>query len=132
MMTIPTNNTEANSCVSVSEDGNFVAFGYSNGQIWVYDVKNLTTLWCSDAIQERIICLILSSDNEQIFALGKSGTIYTFNTEGMIIPARTDEEVTSHWQRLVEEASAKNELAYNIGISNIPPQQFGLTTDNKK
>ena len=132
ILTVPANKTEATSSVSVSDDGDFVAYGYPNGQIWVFDVKNLTALWSSTKIQEGIINLRFSSNNDQIFALGKSSTIYTLDTEGMIKTARTDEEVTNHWLRLVNKATKINESAYNLGISNIAPENFGHKQNNIK
>lgn len=69
--------TAANSAVSVSEDGGYVAFGNDDGRITIRSVSTLLPVWNNKDIKEGIVALSFSDDGKTLLALGSSGTVHT-------------------------------------------------------
>ena len=42
----------SNTAVAVSQGGDFVAYGYPDGQVWIWDVRVQNTLWADHSIAE--------------------------------------------------------------------------------
>jgi WD40 repeat protein len=113
----------SNTSVAVSPDGKFVAFGYPNGNISVFDVNTLNLIWTSNSIPDTVVAISFSDDNERIYALGASGTIFTLETGGVnCVPKK--EQIVDYWQIYVKRAESINRQMYDMGLSSIPPDSF--------
>ncbi len=69
--------TAANSAVSVSEDGGYVAFGNDDGRITIRSVSTLLPVWINRDVKEGIVALSFSEDGRTLYALGNSGTVHS-------------------------------------------------------
>ena len=116
-------NVVSTTAVAVSPDENFVAFAYPDGQIWIYDVRAMNALWADRSIAEPVITLSFSADSDTVYALGSSGTIYSFCIEA-VWPVPSAEYTVYFWQLYVNRAVEKHRQMYDLGLSYITPCSF--------
>ena len=110
-------NTLSNSAVALSRDEDFVAFGSPDGQITVWDTVAMFMVWTSSAINEVVIDISFSSDNETLYVLGRSGTLYELETGGLYT-MRTEREREAFMERLLAQAMAIIGYQYELGLTH--------------
>lgn len=108
--------TLSNSAVALTQDENFVAFGSPDGQITIWDTVAMYMVWTSSAINEAVIDISFSYNNERLYALGRSGTVYTLDTSGLHT-MRTSSARTAYMNRLIASAMAILQHQYDLGLS---------------
>ena len=70
------NQVAANSAVAVSDNEEFVAFGYPDGSISIYETEHMYLAGELNGAGEYVAALYFSNNGEKLYALGQSGTIY--------------------------------------------------------
>ena len=115
----------SNTSVTVSHDGNYVAFGYPSGQVRVFEVRCMSMLWKNDSIAESVCALSFSGDDKSIHALGASGTLYTLKAENLAVVPEED-QLTAYWQGYIDKAVDKHQSMYALGLTYITPDSFIL------
>lgn len=88
---------DANTAVALSGDGAYVAFGYPNGNIRVYEEADMYLVYERQCIGEAVSALRFSEDGRTICILGESGNICKtemnryelFSGEESVLPAWT-------------------------------------------
>ena len=112
----------SNTSVAVSSDGEFVAYGYPNGQICVWESKEMWVSWYDQSIPESITALAISPDNMLIYALGASGTVYTLETGGLSLVPEEAEQRQAYWQTYSDRAYETGSLMYDLKLTCIHPE----------
>lgn len=107
-------------CVDVSDDGNFVAFGAANGSILVYDTTALMNVMLSTTIAEQIVDVEISHDLKSIYALGKSGMVYSVDAKNKLVPGLND-KLLSYWNDVKKESYEIQKSMYDMGLSYYAP-----------
>lgn len=108
----------SNTSVSVSDDGEFVAFGYPNGKVTVWSVDTLNLLYSNWTVAEQIIAVRFGDDC--LYGFGKSGTVYRFDFQGLVqmIDANT---VYSYWNDYLKAAAKIHQRMYELKLTYISP-----------
>ena len=110
-------NTLSNSAVALSQNEDFVAFGSPDGQITIWDTVSMFMIWTSSAINEVVIDISFSTDNEILYVLGRSGTMYELETGGLYT-VRTERERDAFMERLLAQAMAIIGYQYELGLTH--------------
>ena len=70
------NQVASNSAVAVTENEDFVAYGYPDGSISIYETEHMYLAGELNGAGEYVAALYFSDDGKNLYALGQSGTIY--------------------------------------------------------
>lgn len=105
------NRVAANTAVAISEDENYVVFGYPNGVIRVYEVEHMYLACEKTVTDESISAIRISPDNSVINVLGESGNIYS------VLFRHYDENVSlevmkNNWVQMQEDLKNKVDTYY--------------------
>ena len=101
--------------VTVTEGGDYVAYGNAGGAVYLWDVGAMEQVWNGHCVPESIVRLSFSSDLEALFALGSSGTIYEMDLTGVLtecVPA----EPESIWRMHTQKADKIIQNMYDLGL----------------
>ena len=109
----------SNTCVAVSEDGGFVAYGFPNGKVTVWSTDTLNELYECRPAAEQLIALRFEDDG--LYALGRSGTVYRAEFDGLVRPVK-QETVWEYWNAYAEKAAAIHRRMYELGLTYITPK----------
>lgn len=109
--------TDSNTAVAISPDGRFVAFGYANGTVRVYDSDQLTLLFEHNGIGESISALRFSDDDSMVYMLGSSGNLYYGKFPDYVVSYNPESKQS--WEALVNSLTQKK----NTYISGIQSNQ---------
>lgn len=113
---LPNDDTTASvTAVTVSDGGNFVALGHPNGRITVWDVFGLNLLQILDTVREPVYELRFSADNQRLYSLGESGTLYTQELT-TLMPVRTEADALNFINTLTSKADALLHRLYEMGL----------------
>lgn len=115
----------ANSAIAVSNSEDYVAIGFDNGNIVIYTLKGHYPVWMNSQIKEGILDISFDTDDESIYALGKSGTVYREKLGKQI----TDCKATDNDSQVRELQRQAEELYYHmssLGLTDISEDEFYL------
>ncbi len=106
----------SNLSTAVSEDGEFVAFGYPNGRIAVWSVRSLHCLVRDRAAAEAIIAVRFGA--QCVYGLGTSGTVYTFDFDGLVRPVEENNS-KEYWAAYLLKAKQIHERLFALKLTAI-------------
>ena len=110
--------------VTVSKDGEYVAYGNDNGVITVWDIDGLIPVLINSEIKEGIISLTFTGD-KNIVALGKSGTIYNVKLDPQVTECNgSDQEAQFGFLR--QQCRDIYDRLWNLGLTDISEEQYTL------
>ena len=109
----------SNTSVAVSENGEFVAYGFPNGRITVWSTDVLNLLYESRVAAEPLIALRFGGDG--IYALGASGTVYRAEFDGLVRKVE-QETYMDYWNAYAEKAAGIHRRMYELGLTYITPR----------
>ena len=106
---------DANTAVALSGDGAYVAFGYPDGTVRIYDQEHMYLLFESKCVGESVSALHFGSDNAVLHILGSTGTVYARQLSEFIKPEDLD-SMRANWQNAIRRLDGMRE-AYYGGIT---------------
>lgn len=112
----------SSTAVALSPDGQFVAFGYPNGQVCVWDASAMNLVWSGHHISESICALALSAEG-QVHALGASGSLYALDA-GPLAAVPGEDGAAEYWKRYTDEALEIHRKMVDLGLTCIAPEAF--------
>lgn len=89
--------------VAVTADGEYAAFGNPNGAIYIYDLSAVCQVWDVKGITEPVIDMLFSKDAACLYALGRSGTVYSVDMKG-VFDKITPQNSKGIWKMLTERS----------------------------
>lgn len=104
----------SNTAVAVSEDDEYVAFGYPDGSIRVFETVSMQLVEEKRCLGEAVSALKFSGDGSTLYMLGSSGNIYRTELKKYLLNNSTDNMV-ENWQTLSALISDKM-ARYSNGI----------------
>ena len=107
---------DSNTAAAVSADEEFVAFGYPDGMIRIYETAQLYMACERRLIGEAVSALQFAPDRSSLYVLGESGTIYTLE----LPPAAATENLEDmqvRWRQQQTRMIEKGD-AYYAGITD--------------
>ena len=99
--------TDATTAVAMSPDGRFVAFGYANGTVRIYETGQLTFLFEHNGIGEAVSALRFSDDNRVLYMFGSSGNLYHGDVPDFVLSG--DPPTAASWNALVRSLTQKRQ-----------------------
>lgn len=106
----------SNTAVAVSSDDGYVAFGYPNGTVRVYEVESMYCVGEYQKCGEPIVALHFSQDVNTIYALGESGNLFMIDFPHLDLI--TESKIRSeNWMKMKKKVSDRYE-EYQKGISS--------------
>ncbi len=105
-------NVDANTAVALSENGAYVAFGYPNGTVRIYDQEHMYLLFERNCVGESISALHFRSDNSALYILGSTGNVYSCQLPDFIIP-RNLNSMKANWKAAVHRLSGMKKEYYD-------------------
>ena len=106
---------DANTAVALSSDGKYVAYGYPNGIIRVYEQKDMHLIFEKKCFGESVSAIQFSNSDSLIYILGATGNIYMYQLPKLELSTNIT-TMRSNWQTVVCELIRMKEKYYN-GIS---------------
>ena len=94
-----TNQVAANTAVAISPNEEYVAFGYPDGTIRLFETDTMYLALRYNGIGEAVSAIQISEDNSIISILGESGSIYTFKIPSLT-PNDSIEAIQYNWNSL--------------------------------
>ncbi|MBQ7547254.1 MAG: toll/interleukin-1 receptor domain-containing protein [Clostridia bacterium] len=107
--------TDSTTAVAMSRDGRFVAFGYANGTVHIFETGQLTFLFEHNGIGEAVSALRFSDDNRMLYMLGSTGNLYHGDVPDYVLSGSPP--TTRYWDVLVQNMEQKRK-AYLSGLSS--------------
>lgn len=117
--------TAANTAVSVSNDGSYVAFGNDDGQIVIWRVNDLYPVWRTRDIKDGIVSICFSGDDKEIAVLGRSGTVYTL-TLGPQITNCSPDDYTAQLSEMRKQIFEMYDQMKRLGLTDYTYEEFML------
>ena len=112
---------DSNTAVGLSDDGAFVAFGYPDGTVRVYEQEHMYLVYERRCAAESVSALKFSADNTTIRVLGESGNIYS--AELPLYELMTgDASAAANWAAMKEQLTDLRDTYYD-GISPLFREQ---------
>lgn len=111
---------ESNTSVATSLDGAYVAFGFPNGAISVWDSVGLNEIFSNRSIAENVISLRFKDDNTGIYLVGESGSFYEIDFHGFVEEYNSEMSV-SNWMKYQEKAEGIHRKMYDLGLCDYTP-----------
>ena len=102
---------DANTSVALSEDGKYVAFGYPDGRIRVYEQEHMYLIFDSVCIGESVSAISFGKDDSLIYILGSAGKIYTHELPKLLLSDDLD-SMRANWATITQRLSDKKASYY--------------------
>jgi hypothetical protein len=115
----------SNTAAAFSGDGTFVAFGGSNGRIYIEESHMMNQIWDGQMIPEQIDALSFTEDQKGLIVLGKSGTVYRLEL-GDLLDYSADKDSTAQWEYMHKQGRAIYERMYDLGLTYITPDAYDM------
>ena len=103
---------DANTAVAVSADEAYVAFGYPNGVVRVYETEHMYLAYEKTFAGESLSAVSFSPDGTMIRALGESGNIYSAEFHHYQENVSLD-VMKSNWGQIQEDLGEKMDAYYD-------------------
>ncbi len=105
--------TDANTAAALSGDGKYVAFGYSNGTVLVYETKGMFLVFRYSGLGESVSAIRFADGG--LYVLGAAGNVYRVDMPALEL-SDGDEARLANWQTLKNRLTEKK----NTYISGLP------------
>ena len=115
----------SNTAAAFSGDGTFVAFGGSNGRIYIEESHMMNQIWDGQMIPEQIDALSFTEDQKGLIALGKSGTVYRLEL-GDLLDYSADKDSTAQWDYMHKQGRIIYDRMYDLGLTYITPDAYDM------
>lgn len=102
---------DANTAAALSKDGKYVAFGYPDGRIRVYEQEHMYLIFDSVCIGESVSAICFSRDDSVLYILGSTGRIYSHELPELLM---SDDLacMRSNWAAITRSLSDRKEMYY--------------------
>lgn len=110
-------NVDANTSVAMSKDGKYVAFGYPDGRIRVYEQEHMYLIFDSVCIGESVSAICFSKDDSVLYILGSTGKMYSHELPELLKSADLA-SMQSNWAKITQRLSDKRDLYYKVVPAN--------------
>ena len=104
--------TDANTAAALSGDGKYVAFGYPNGTVWVYEEKGMYPVFNYSGLGESVSAIRFA--NGGLYVLGGAGNVYRVEMPALEL-TDSEDAIRTNWQALISRLTEKKN-AYIAGL----------------
>jgi len=109
---------DSNTAAAVSADEEFVAFGYPDGMIRIYETAQLYMACERRLIGEAVSALQFAPDRSSLYVLGESGTIYTLEIPPAAVTENLEDMQDLAFARQIAAFVVVDAVAVGIGFAD--------------